>query len=117
MGEQLQSINEKYYDQGLRILAFPCNQFNNQEPGTDQEIEEFAAKFGVAFDMFHKIDVNGENAIPLYKWLKDKLPGFLTNAVKWNFTKFLSDRNGTPYKRYSPATAPNDIIPDIEMLL
>ena len=115
--EQLQSIHEKYYDQGLRILGFPCNQFGSQEPGTDEEIVEFVAKFGVTFDMFHKIDVNGDNAIPLYKWLKEKLHGFLTNAIKWNFTKFLSDRSGTPYKRYAPNFAPNDIIPDIEKLL
>jgi len=115
--EQLQQINEKYYDQGLRILAFPCNQFGNQEPGTDEEIIEFVKKYGVTFDMFHKINVNGANAIPLYKWLKEKLPGTITNAIKWNFTKFLSDKNGVPYKRYAPNFAPNDIIPDIEKLL
>merc|ERR1712176_1441926 len=74
-------------------------------------------KYGVTFDMFHKINVNGANAIPLYKWLKEKLPGTITNAIKWNFTKFLSDRNGVPYKRYAPNFAPNDIIPDIEKLL
>jgi len=115
--EQLQQIHEKYSDQGLRILAFPCNQFGNQEPGTDEDIIEFVKKYNVTFDMFHKINVNGANAIPLYKWLKEKLPGTITNAIKWNFTKFLSDRNGVPQKRYAPNFAPNDIIPDIERLL
>lgn len=115
--EQLQQLHEKYSDKGLRILAFPSNQFGNQEPGTDEDIIEFVKKYGVTFDMFHKINVNGANAIPLYKWLKEKLPGTITNAIKWNFTKFLSDRNGVPFKRYAPNFAPNDIIPDIEKLL
>jgi len=115
--EQLQQLHEKYAEKGLRILAFPCNQFGNQEPGSDEDIIEFVKKFGVTFDMFHKINVNGADAIPLYKWLKEKLPGSITNSIKWNFTKFLSDRNGVPFKRYSPTTPPNDLIPDIEKLL
>jgi len=115
---QLQQLEEKYAAQGLSILAFPCNQFGNQEPGTDAEIFAWAkSKYGVTFDMFHKIDVNGDTAIPLYKWLKEKLPGFLTNSIKWNFTKFLSDRNGVPYKRWAPNVNPEVLIPDIEALL
>ena len=98
-------------------MAFPCNQFGHQEPKSDSEILKFVEKFDVTFDMFHKIDVNGADAIPLFKWLKEKLPGTLTNAIKWNFSKFLSDREGNPYKRYAPNVVPNDIIPDIESLL
>lgn len=115
--EQLQQINQKYYDQGLRILGFPCNQFGGQEPGTDAEVLEFTKQFGVTFDMFHKVDVNGDTASPLFKWLKERLTGTLTNSIKWNFTKFLCDRNGKPYKRFGPKTNPNDLIPDIETLL
>ena len=115
--KQLQELNTKYGEQGLKILAFPCNQFGGQEPGTDEEIVEFVAKYGVTFDMFHKIEVNGAGAIPLFKWLKEKLHGTITNAIKWNFTKFLCDRDGTPFKRYASNVAPNDLIPDIEALL
>lgn len=78
---------------------------------------EFVKKYGVTFDLFHKINVNGQNATPLYKWLKTKAPGSITNAIKWNFTKFLCDRNGKPIKRYAPNTPPNDLIPEIEKLL
>lgn len=115
--QQLQALNVKYRDQGLRILAFPCNQFANQEPGNNTQIKEFVKQYGVTFDMFDKIKVNGDDAIPLFKWLKEKLPGFLINAVKWNFTKFLSDRKGIPYKRYSPKTPPFDIEEEIIELL
>jgi len=115
--KQLQGLNEKYYDQGLRILGFPCNQFANQEPGSDADIIEFVKQYGVTFDLFHKINVNGNDAIPLYKFLKTKCPGFMTNAIKWNFTKFLVDRNGVPQKRYAPNFAPNDITPDLEEML
>jgi len=115
--QQLQALHEKYYEHGLRILGFPCNQFANQEPGTDEEIVEFIKQFGVTFDMFHKINVNGDDAIPLFQWLKKKLPGFITNSIKWNFTKFLSDRNGKPIKRLGPHDEPNLLIPQIEKLL
>ena len=115
--EQLQQLNTKYHDRGLQILGFPCNQFGGQEPGTDEEILEFTKQFGVTFDMFHKIDVNGNSAIPLFKWLKERLTGTLTNSIKWNFTKFLCDRNGQPFKRFGPKTNPNELIPDIEKLL
>ncbi|RKP05212.1 glutathione peroxidase [Thamnocephalis sphaerospora] len=113
----LVQLDQRYREQGLRILGFPCNQFGSQEPGTNEEIKEFVAKFGVEFDMFDKIDVNGSGAHPLFVYLKKKLPGFLVNAIKWNFTKFLVDRHGNPVKRYGPKDEPFSIIPEIERLL
>uniref|UniRef100_A0A913ZZ30 Glutathione peroxidase n=1 Tax=Patiria miniata TaxID=46514 RepID=A0A913ZZ30_PATMI len=111
---QLQELHAKYAEsKGLRILAFPCNQFGGQEPGTDEQIKEFAAKKGAQFDLFDKINVNGDNAIPLYKFLKKKQHGTLTNAIKWNFSKFLINKKGEPVKRYGPQTAPKDIEKDI----
>lgn len=103
-----------YAEKGLRILAFPCNQFGGQEPGTEREIKEFVSTYGVEFDMFGKIDVNGSNADPLYVFLKNAKHGTLTNNIKWNFTKFLCDRHGVPVKRYSPTTSPLEIVKDIE---
>lgn len=95
---------------GLRILAFPCNQFANQEPGTNAEIKAWAQKkFGVTFDMFSKINVNGNDAIPLYKFLKSRQGGTLGSWIKWNYTKFLVDKNGQPVKRYSPQDEPFEI--------
>lgn len=100
---------------GLRILAFPCNQFGSQEPGTNEEIKAFATgKYGVQFDMFSKINVNGDNADPLYKYLKHKKGGTLGDFIKWNFTKFLVDKNGQPVKRYSPTDEPFSIKKDLE---
>jgi len=101
-------LYEKYsQSHGLRILAFPCNQFGNQEPGTNEEIKEFAqGKYGVKFDMFSKINVNGDDAHPLWKYLKEKQSGFMTDAIKWNFTKFLIDKNGVPVVRYATTTNP-----------
>jgi phospholipid-hydroperoxide glutathione peroxidase len=101
-------LYEKYSEtKGLRILAFPCNQFGNQEPGTNQEIKAFAqGKFGVKFDMFSKIDVNGDSAHPLWKYMKAKQGGFMVDAIKWNFTKFLIDKNGVPVVRYATTTNP-----------
>ncbi|KAH9279367.1 Glutathione peroxidase [Echinococcus granulosus] len=114
---QLQDLYTKYSSQGLRILAFPCNQFRNQEPGTNAEIKEAARnKFGLTFDFFSKVDVNGPDALPLFIYLQKTLKGTLTNSIKWNFTKFLIDRNGIPYKRYSPTTDPEDMTKDIEKL-
>lgn len=104
----------RYAERGLRILAFPCNQFGGQEPGTNGEIKEFVKGYGVQFDMFSKIDVNGSNAHPLYVFLKNAKHGTLTNNIKWNFTKFLCDKHGVPVKRYSPTVAPLDIAKDIE---
>jgi glutathione peroxidase len=116
--EGLENIYKKYKDQGLIILGFPCNQFGNQEPGTEREIEEGCLiNYGVTFPMFSKIEVNGPNAHPIYKFLKNSLPGFLGKSIKWNFTKFLIDRSGTPVKRYTSSTVPEKMVVDIEKLL
>jgi glutathione peroxidase len=116
--EGLEKLYEKYKDKGLVILGFPCNQFGNQEPGTEKEISEGCLiNYGVSFPMFSKIDVNGVNAHPIYKYLKDKLPGFLSKKIKWNFAKFLIDKNGKPVKRFSPTTVPEKLAGDIEKLL
>uniref|UniRef100_V9L3D9 Glutathione peroxidase n=1 Tax=Callorhinchus milii TaxID=7868 RepID=V9L3D9_CALMI len=103
-------MHAKLAEQGLRILGFPCNQFGKQEPGSNAEIKEFAKGFDVNFDMFSKVEVNGENAHPLWKWLKDqpKGKGTLGNAIKWNFTKFLINREGQVVKRYSPIDDPQE---------
>ena len=115
----LESLYEKYVDQGLVILGFPCNQFGGQEPGDSEEIGAFCQKnYGVSFPMFSKIEVNGPNTHPLYRFLKKAAPGFLGfERIKWNFTKFLVDRNGTVLGRYSPTTKPEDIVKDIEARL
>ncbi|CAH8662219.1 unnamed protein product [Schistosoma bovis] len=104
-------MHTRLVGKGLRILAFPCNQFGGQEPWAEAEIKKFVTeKYGVQFDMFSKIKVNGSDADDLYKFLKSRLHGTLTNDIKWNFSKFLIDRQGQPVKRYSPTTAPNRII-------
>ena len=115
----LEAMYEKYKDKGLMVLGFPCNQFLNQDPGSDAEISEFCElNYGVTFPMFAKIDVNGENAHPLFRHLSAAAPGLLgSKAVKWNFTKFLVDRKGNVINRYAPATKPEDIASDIEKLL
>jgi len=96
-------------------LAFPCNQFGNQEPGTNEEIKQFAqGKYGVKFDMFSKINVNGEEAHPLWKYLKMKQSGFMVDAIKWNFSKFLIDKDGQPVKRYATTTNPLAMEEDLE---
>jgi len=116
--EGLEKLYKTYKDKGLVILGFPCNQFASQEPGNAEEISKFCSlKYGVTFPMFDKIEVNGNNADPLYKYLKEALPGTLGNDVKWNFTKFLLDKNGNPSKRYAPTTKPESITDDIEKLL
>lgn len=116
--EGLENLYEKYKDSGLVILGFPCNQFRNQEPGSEKEIEVGCLiNYGVTFQMFSKIDVNGPDAHPIYKYLKDKLPGFLGKKIRWNFTKFLIDHNGKPVKRFSPTTVPEKLVADIEKLL
>jgi len=113
---QLQALHDEFADsRGLRILAFPCNQFGNQEPGTNEEIKAFAqGKYNVTFDMFSKINVNGDNADPLWKYLKDKQHGTFGNFIKWNFSKFLIDKDGQPVKRYGPKDAPNSIRKDLD---
>ncbi|MDI1301897.1 MAG: glutathione peroxidase [bacterium] len=115
----LEDLYEKYKDKGLMVLGFPCNQFLSQDPGSDGEISEFCQlNYGVTFPMFAKIDVNGDDAHPLFKHLTAAAPGLLgSKAVKWNFTKFLVDRKGKVIKRYAPATKPEDIASDIEKLL
>jgi glutathione peroxidase-family protein len=110
----MQPLYEKFKDQGFAIAAFPCNQFGNQEPGTNAEVKLFAQKYGATYDLYAKIDVNGDTAHPLWKFLKKKQGGTLGDFIKWNFTKFLVDRNGVPVKRYAPTSDPNSIIPDIE---
>ena len=112
-------LNKKYFDKGLSVLGFPCNQFLSQEPGTEDEIKEFCSlTYGVEFEMFSKIDVNGENAHPLYKFLKESSKGVLgTEAIKWNFTKFLVDRAGKVVGRYASTVSPNALTRDIEKLL
>ncbi len=115
----LQALYEKYASQGLVVLGFPCNQFGKQEPGDTTEIQSFCeARFGVSFPLFQKIDVNGKDAHPLYKYLTKAAPGILgTKAVKWNFTKFLVDRSGNVVERYSSMTKPEDIEKAIQGLL
>ncbi|WP_322058170.1 glutathione peroxidase [Paraburkholderia sp. J63] len=115
----LQKLHEQYAARGLAVLGFPCNQFGKQEPGDAAQIGAFCEKnFGVTFPVFEKIEVNGENAHPLYQWLKGEAPGLLgIGRIKWNFTKFLVDRNGKVVKRYAPATKPDAIAADIESLL
>ncbi|MFB6317610.1 glutathione peroxidase [Saccharicrinis sp. FJH54] len=116
--EGLEKMYEKYREQGLVILGFPCNQFANQEPGDEQSIAEGCmVNYGVTFPMFSKIDVNGENAHPLYKYLKSELGSVLGSKIKWNFTKFLIDKDGKPVKRFAPVTKPEKIEPYIEKML
>jgi len=108
--EGLEDLYEKYRNEDFVILGFPCNQFANQEPGDEKSISEGCLiNYGVSFPMFSKIDVNGENTHPIYKYLKSELKGTITNDIKWNFTKFLIDRNGKPVKRFSPLTKPEKI--------
>ena len=115
----LEDLYTKYKSRGLVVLGFPSNQFGEQEPGPDSEIAEFCEmNYGVSFPMFSKVDVNGEQAHPLYRYLSEARPGMLgSKAIKWNFTKFLVGRDGTVLERYAPTTAPADIGPDIEKAL
>lgn len=114
----LQELNEKYHEKGLEILGFPCGQFNNQEYENIEETTEFCQlNYGVSFPMFAKIDVNGADADPLFVFLKEQKGGLLTKDIKWNFTKFLVDRNGQVVKRYAPTTEPSKIEEDIAELL
>ena len=115
----LEALHQKYHAKGLEILGFPCNQFGAQEPGTAKDIESFCEiNYGVTFPLFAKIDVNGKDAAPLYQHLKAARPGLLgSEAIKWNFTKFLVDRQGNVVERYAPKDEPASIEPDIEKLL
>jgi glutathione peroxidase len=115
----LQALYERYKDRGLLVLGFPCNQFGAQEPGSNEQIEQFCdTSFRVSFPLFSKIDVNGDNAAPLYKYLRASAPGVLgSERIKWNFTKFLVDKQGQVVKRYAPLTKPESLYADIEALL
>ncbi|WP_211460768.1 glutathione peroxidase [Collimonas silvisoli] len=115
----LEEIYQKYRAQGLEVLGFPCNQFGAQEPGTAAEIGAFCEKnYGVTFPMFEKIDVNGDHAAPLYQYLKSAAPGLLgSERIKWNFTKFLVNKDGAVVDRFAPQTKPEALVADIEKLL
>jgi len=111
--QQLQALYSKYAEAGFRVMAFPCNQFGNQEPGSDDDVKHFAKRtFGVTFDLYQKIKVNGGDADPLWKFLKKKQPGALA-FIKWNFTKFLVNREGVPIKRFGPKDNPISVETDI----
>jgi glutathione peroxidase len=115
----LEALYRKYKDRGFEVLGFPCNQFGAQEPGTEEQIKSFCeTRFDVSFPLFAKIDVNGPSTHPLYEFLKAAEPGLLgTEAIKWNFTKFLVAKDGSVRKRYAPQTKPEAIAADIEAAL
>ena len=117
--EGLEKLYKNYSNKGFQILGFPCNQFGGQEPGDENEIKNFCSlTYNVTFPMFAKVDVNGNNAHPLYKYLKKNSKGFLgTEFIKWNFTKFLIGKNGEVLKRYAPTDTPEDISKDLDDLL
>ncbi len=116
--ENLEKLYQTYQDKGLVILGFPCNQFGNQDPGSKEEILSFCQlNYGVTFPMFDKIDVNGENTHPVFAFLKQHTTSFAGKSIKWNFTKFLIDKNGTPIKRYAPQIDPLRMEQDIIRLL
>ena len=112
----LQALYDEYDREHFEVLAFPCDQFGHQEPGSDEEIEQFCTlNFGVKFPLFQKLEVNGKNAAPVFNYLKTEAPGLMgSKSIKWNFTKFLINKNGQPVKRYGPNTKPEAIKADIE---
>jgi glutathione peroxidase len=115
----LEAVYQQFKDQGVEVLGFPCNQFGGQEPGSAEQIGAFCEKnYGVTFPLFAKVDVNGSDAHPLFKHLKSEAPGLMgTEAIKWNFTKFLVKKDGTVFKRYAPQTEPQELMGDIKKLL
>ena len=114
----LQELYAKYHDRGLEVLGFPCDQFGHQEPGGDDEIKSFCeVNYGVNFPLFSKIEVNGDNAHPLYKFLKREKGGLLGDAIKWNFTKFLVDKQGSVVERFAPTATPESIESKIQAFL
>ena len=116
--EGLENLYQTYKERGFTVIGFPSNQFANQEPGTDEEVQQICRmNFGVTFPLMAKIDVNGKNEDPVYTFLKQEQGGFLGDAIKWNFTKFLVDREGNVVKRYEPTKEPAEIAEDIEALL
>lgn len=115
---ELQELYDQYGEWGLAVLGFPCDQFAHQESGSDEEIAQFCSlNYGVTFPIFHKVEVNGSGAHPLFKYLKGTLPGRPGKRIKWNFTKFLIGPDGTPVKRYPPRLHPSRLSADIEVLL
>ena len=116
---ELQALHAQYGPKGLAVLGFPCNQFGNQDPGSNDEIAQFCQRnFGVDFPMMAKIEVNGAGADPLYQWLTEQAPGLLgSRAIKWNFTKFLVGKDGQVIKRYSPQDPPESLAKDVEAAL
>ena len=117
--KDLQNLYEKYQDQGLEVLGFPCNQFGAQEPGTNEEVKSFCdLNYNVSFKMFDKIDVNGSEASPLFKFLKHESPGIMgTEAIKWNFTKFLVNKDGQVIKRFAPKDGESEIESELQKIL
>ncbi len=115
----LEELHQRYGKQGLVVLGFPCNQFGSQDPGSNEEIASFCqTNYGVTFPMMAKVDVNGAQAAPLWKWLAEQAPGLLgSKAIKWNFTKFLVGRDGTTIKRYAPTDTPESLTSDIAAAL
>ena len=114
----LEALQQKYAARGFSVLGFPCNQFGRQEPGSAAEIGQFcSSNYAVSFPMFDKIDVNGDNAHPLYQYLRGEKSGLLGSSIKWNFTKFLIDRSGKVVGRYAPTATPESLTKDIEALL
>jgi len=115
----LEQAYQKYREKGLVILGFPCNQFGFQEPGSDEQIQQFCSlNYNVTFPVMAKVNVNGDDAAPIYKWLKESAPGVLgIEMIKWNFTKFLIGRDGRVIKRYAPQSTPEEIAGDIELAL
>ncbi len=115
---ELEVLHQKYREKGLVIIGFPCNQFQNQEPETNDTMEQSCElNFGVTFQLTEKIMVNGKETHPVFKYLKDQLPGKLGKRIKWNFTKFLITPDGQPYKRYAPSTKPGSMEKDIQAIL
>ena len=117
--KDLQNLHEKYQDKGLEVLGFPCNQFGAQEPGTNEEVKSFCeVNYNVSFKMFNKIDVNGSDASPLFKFLKHESPGIMgTEAIKWNFTKFLVNKDGQVIKRFAPKDGESEIESELQKIL
>jgi glutathione peroxidase len=114
----LQKLYEQFRPRGFEILGFPCDQFGHQEPGSDAEIATVCDRtYGITFPIFAKIEVNGKNAHPVFRWLRQQKGGLLGNAIKWNFTKFLIDRSGAVHARFAPTTKPESLISGIEDLL
>lgn len=116
--EGLEELNKKYREEGLVVVGFPCNQFGSQDPGSNEEISGFCQlNYGVSFQIMEKVNVNGDDAAPIFKYLKKAAGGFITDSIKWNFTKFLISRDGKTIRRYAPITTPKKLEKDIVEML